>query len=174
MRYKKKKIKSNQGILFWVTGLQGAGKTEISKKIRPYVEKLFGKTVFCDGDMLRKIFLLKDYSEKGRLSMDKMYRDFCSLIIKNNINLIFATVSMSHAARKTNRKRFKNYIEIYIKRKKLYRQKVRKKIFISIDKEKIELPKNSDFIINNNYKIEHSISKLKTFLNKINKKNTIS
>ena len=55
MRYKKK-IKSNQGILFWVTGLQGAGKTEISKKIRPYVEKLFGKTVFCDGDMLRKIF----------------------------------------------------------------------------------------------------------------------
>ena len=57
--------------------------------------------------MLRKIFLLKDYSEKGRLSMDKMYRDFCSLIIKNNINLIFATVSMSHAARKTNRKSLK-------------------------------------------------------------------
>ena len=62
----------------------------------------------------------------------------------------------------------------FISRKKFYRQKVRKKIFITIDKEKKELPKNSDFIINNNYKIEHSISKLKTFLNKINKKNTIS
>ena len=46
----KKKIKlmkiknKRKGILFWVTGLSGSGKSTISRKIAPYIKKNFGKT----------------------------------------------------------------------------------------------------------------------------------
>ena len=45
-----------EGILFWITGLQGSGKTTISKKLKNKIEQLYGKTLFCDGDILRNIF----------------------------------------------------------------------------------------------------------------------
>lgn len=34
-----KKFKKNKGILFWITGLPGSGKTSIAKEIFPYVKK---------------------------------------------------------------------------------------------------------------------------------------
>ena len=74
-----------QGILFWVTGLQGSGKTLISKKLKPKIDKLYGKTLFCDGDLVRKMFGFKDYSMQGRLEIDKYYRNFCKFIIKKQM-----------------------------------------------------------------------------------------
>ena len=35
----KKKINSKKGILFWITGLSGSGKTTIAKKIFPTIKK---------------------------------------------------------------------------------------------------------------------------------------
>ena len=33
------KINKNKGIVFWVTGMPGSGKTSISKKIKDFIEK---------------------------------------------------------------------------------------------------------------------------------------
>ena len=155
LKYRNRK----QGILFWITGLQGSGKTLISKKLKPKIDKLYGKTLFCDGDLVRKMFEFKDYSMKGRLKIDKYYRNFCKFIINNNLNLIFATLSMSHKVRAQNRKIFKNYIEIYVVRNKKLRIKSRKKIFKIIKNENYELPKKPNIKINNNYKIDVVVDK---------------
>ena len=35
-----RKLKNNKGIVFWITGLSGSGKTTIAKKITPEIKKL--------------------------------------------------------------------------------------------------------------------------------------
>ena len=50
--------KNNKGLLFWITGLSGSGKTQISKKIYPELKRKYGPTVFFSGDDIRRIFQL--------------------------------------------------------------------------------------------------------------------
>lgn len=172
----KKKINKNKGILFWVTGLSGSGKTTISKKIKKTISKNYGPTIVVSGDDLRQIFNLKGYSYSERLILNKKFRKFAKFIINQKINLIFAIVGMFDEARKWNRTNFENYIEIYIKsnikniiksnKKKIYKKKgVGDIVGINI---KPELPKKPDITINNNLKT--SMNNLSTqLLNKINK-----
>ena len=49
----------NKGILFWITGLSGSGKTTIAKKIRPFISKKYGPTIIINGDDMRNIFKLR-------------------------------------------------------------------------------------------------------------------
>ena len=53
---KKKKLNSSKGILFWITGLSGSGKTSLAKKIKKDISKRYGPTIVISGDNLRKIF----------------------------------------------------------------------------------------------------------------------
>ena len=172
----KKKINRNKGVLFWVTGLSGSGKTTISKKIKKNISKNYGPTIVVSGDDLRQIFNLKGYSYSERLILNKKFRKFAKFIVNQKINLIFATVGMFDEARKWNRMNFENYIEIYIKsninniiksnKKKIYKKKgVGDIVGINI---KPELPKKPDITIYNNFKT--SMDNLSTqLLNKIRK-----
>ena len=51
-----KKLKKNKGILFWITGLSGSGKTAIAEKIKSNILNKYGPTVAVSGNELRKIF----------------------------------------------------------------------------------------------------------------------
>ena len=68
-----KKIKKNKGILFWITGLTGCGKTEISKLIKEFISSKFGKTLIINGYDIRDIFDIKKYNRKDRLKLGKKY-----------------------------------------------------------------------------------------------------
>ena len=157
-----KKIKKNEnkGILFWVTGLSGSGKTTIAKKIKKNISKLYGPTLIVSGDDLRKIFNFKGYSLEERLILSRKFCKFAKFVTSQNINLIFASVGMMHAMRAWYRRNIDNYVEIYIKadlkkiiklkKKKIYyKKRTRDIVGINI---KPELPKNPDIIINNNFK----------------------
>jgi len=160
----KKKIK-NKGILFWVTGLSGSGKTTISKLIKKDVIKNYGPTLLVSGDDLRKIFNFNKYSLIERQLLAKKFCKFAKFITNQNINLIFATVAMMNTPRSWNRKNIDNYVEIYIKtkinkiieakKKKIYHKKnIGDMVGLGI---KPQLPKKPDIIINNNFDkpIEH-------------------
>ena len=64
---KKILINKNKGILFWVTGLSGSGKTAIAKKIKNRIAKLYGPTIEVSGDNFRKVFKLTKYDPKERI-----------------------------------------------------------------------------------------------------------
>ena len=64
---KKKKLNSSKGILFWITGLSGSGKTSLAKKIKKDISKRYGPTIVISGDNLRKIFLLNKYDYESRM-----------------------------------------------------------------------------------------------------------
>ena len=157
---KKLKKNKNKGILFWITGLSGSGKTTIAKKIKKDIIQLYGPTLLVSGDNLRKIFKLNKYTYNERASNSKKFCKFAKFVTNQKINLIFAAVGMMDSMRKWYRNNIDNYIEIYIKAdlKKVIRLK-KKKIYhkknggdivgITI---KPEFPKQPDIRINNDFK----------------------
>ena len=158
--YKKKiKINKNKGILFWITGLAGSGKTAISKKIFPMIKKKFGYTVLISGDEIRNIFDLKKYDKASRLKYAINYSKFAKHFTDQNINVIINVIGMFNKVRSNNRKNINNYIEIFIEsdlkeiikkiKKKIY--KTKKKYIVGKDIEP-QFPKTPNIKIKNNFK----------------------
>ena len=155
----KKKLKNNnEGILFWVTGLSGSGKSTIAKNIFYKIKKIYGPTLLIHGDNLRNIFKLNGYSLNERLMIGKMYIDLINLIIKQKINVIFTVNGLFHSLRNINKKKFKNYFVIYIKAdlKKILKEKKKRNVYSKKNVWGVDLypefPKNPHIIIKNNFK----------------------
>ena len=169
------RLKKNNGILFWITGLSGSGKTTIAKKIESHISKKYGPTLTISGDNLRKIFNFKKFSRKERLSYAMTYSRFCKYVTDNKINVIFSTVSLFHKVRKWNRSNISNYIEIYIKSdiKKIIKQKKKffyKRNYINIVGKNLqaEFPQSPNITIINHFK--KSINSLANeLIKKVNK-----
>ena len=94
-----KKI-NNKGIVFWVTGLAGSGKTTYAKLLKPFISKKFGPTIVISGDDLRKIFGLKGFLLADRRNIVKKYCSFLKFITNQKINVIFAVIGMMDDIRK--------------------------------------------------------------------------
>ncbi len=153
-----KKITKKKGILFWITGLSGSGKTTIAKKITPKIKKIFGPTIFVSGDDLRSIFNLKNYSKSERLKIGINYSKFSKFITDQGINVVFAVIGLFEKLRAYNKKNIKNYVEIYIEsntknlvkfsKKKHYKKNSNNVWGIDL---KPQLPKKPDIRIINNF-----------------------
>ena len=159
---------SDKGILFWITGLSGSGKTSLAKKIFPIIKKKYGPTVHLDGDSLRNILNLNGYSYDERLSNTKIYNKIIKLLTEQNINVVISLVGLMQKPRTWNRKYIKKYIEIYIKsevkkiiskdKKRIYK-KNKNVVGLSI---KPEFPKSPDITIDN--KFDKNLDYLKLLL----------
>ena len=150
-RFKKK------GILFWITGLSGSGKTSLAKKIFPFVERNCGPSIHLDGDTLRNILDLNGYTFKERASNGVKFTRIAKFLTDQGINVIFSVVGLMDKPRAWNRKNIKKYIEIFIK------SDVKK--IISVNKKKVykstknivgvnikpQFPKNPHIIIDNTF-----------------------
>ena len=134
----KKKFKKNKGILFWITGLSGAGKTSIAKQIFKKVQIKHGPTISISGDEFRKLFDLNKFTKKEREKNYIKYLRFAKFMTDQNINVIFDLIGLYDKARAWNRKNIDNYIEIYIKADI---QKIIKKIINLIKKKYIKKKK---------------------------------
>ena len=152
------RLKKNKGILFWITGLSGSGKTAIAEEIKSNISNKYGPTVIVSGDDLRKIFNFKKFSKKDRLSYALFYCKFCKCITDNKINIILSTVSLFHKVRKWNGTNISNYMEIYIQSdiNKIIKQKNKffyKKNYKNIIGKDIkpEFPQSPHIIVENNF-----------------------
>ena len=154
----RKRINKKKGILFWITGLSGSGKTSIANKIHKNISKMYGPSIVISGDNLRKIFELNKYDYQSRMLNMKKFTKFAKFITDKKINLIFAVVGLIEKPKIWSRKNIDNYIEIYIKtdikkiikknKKKLYHNKKKNIVGLSI---KPEFPKKYDILINNDF-----------------------
>ncbi len=163
-----KKINKSKGIVFWITGLPGSGKTLLANLIQKEVNSIYGKTIVVSGDDLRKIFNLNGYTSTDRKKYLISYNKFCKFITDQKINIIFAVVGLFDFIRKKNNKDFSNYIEIFIdaeikeiikfNKKKIYKGN---KNLMGVD-IKAQFPRNPDIIIKNDLKIKKN--KLKKIL----------
>ena len=107
--------KKNKGIVFWLTGLPGSGKTAISSHLINNIQRKYGPTILISGDDIRKIFHLNGYKKLDRLKIGKKYFEFCSFFSDQGFNVLINVVCLFKNIRKLNRLKLKNYIEIFIK-----------------------------------------------------------
>ena len=171
-----KSKKKDQGIVFWITGLPGSGKSSISKNIFNNIEELYGPTLRLSGNKAREIFGLKGFTKQKRLQIGLKYHEFCKKISSSGINVLFDVVCLFEKIRKKNRKYLKNYLEIFIKSDIKTLVKKKQKYFYKIKTNNVwgvnlkpEFPSKPDIIIENNFK--KSIQYLSdSLLKKIKKK----
>lgn len=151
---------SKIGTVYWFTGLSGAGKTTIGKLFF-LRQKKSHKSIFLDGDELRKIFGEKfGYSITDRKYLAFCYSKFCQMLSSQGFDVICCTISMFNEVRKYNRLYLKNYKEVYIKvskeilikrnQKKLYKHSNKNivKDVVGMD-QNFEEPIDPDIIITN-------------------------
>lgn len=152
------KLNKKKGILFWITGFSGSGKSEISYKVKNQIEKKFGKTIIISGDNFRRSFNFKNYDRNSRIKLGKQYINFLKLILDQNVNIIFSIVCLYKDVRKFGKQRIQNYIEIFIdtnikkieKNSKKIHYKKNQKNIMGLDL-KPELPRKPDIKVINNF-----------------------
>ena len=157
-------MNKKKGIVFWIEGFSGSGKTSISKNIQKEVSKMFGKTIILSGDILRKFFDRNGYSKKERIKISYKTSGILKYLTEENLNIIYSAVCLNNAARNIYKKKISNFFQIYIKsdikkilklkKKKTYKNK---KNIVGIH-IKPEYPTNPHIIIENNF--DKSIKKL--------------
>ncbi len=156
---KKIKINSNYGILFFITGLSGSGKTSISTKLKKKIENKYGKTLLLTGERIRDIYNFNGFTKKDRLKLGMQNIDLINLILKQKINVIYDAVALLKELRIQKKKIIKNYIEIFIKtnvntiikfnkKKKIYKKIKNNIMGVHI---KPDYPRTPHVIIKNNF-----------------------
>lgn len=147
-----------KGIIFWIEGLSGSGKTSIAKKILKKINQDYGKTIIINGDDLRKIFNLRDYSKVGRAKNFRNYTKFAKFLSNQNLNVIFTVVGLNPKLCDQLNKNVKNLVRILIKadirkivkfgKKKIYKKNDKNIVGLGI---KTYWPKKIDIKIKNNF-----------------------
>ena len=99
--------------IIWLTGLSGAGKTTLSKKIKKTLKNR--KCLLVDGDIFRKKNKQFSFSKKKITKNNLQIINYCK---KNNIKYDYILVSVISPLKKTRKYAYKifkdNYFEIYV------------------------------------------------------------
>lgn len=106
---------NQSGTLYWITGLAGAGKTTLGRRLCQTLKAQGLSVVFLDGDDLREVYGIQgQYSHQQRLDMAMRHARMCRLITTQNTHVVCATISLFAAVRQWNRKHIPNYTEIFL------------------------------------------------------------
>lgn len=154
--------KQEEGTLYWVTGLAGAGKTTIGKLLFAHLRNAGRMAVLLDGDTMRPAFCEDlGYSQADRFRCAMRYARTCRLLTKQGIDVVCTTISMSEKVRQWNRQENPAYCEIYLKvpweilaarnQKGMYAQEKDRNHLVG-GGVAMEEPQNPDFILENDGK----------------------
>ncbi len=150
-----------QGILYWITGLSGAGKTTIGTRLYYEMKKTHDNVVLLDGDILKEIVDENvGYSNGQRRKRAMKYARICKMLTDQNIYVICCTVAMYDEVRKWNRENNKRYVEVFLDVPvEVLRERDQKGLYSKLENGKIknvsgmdlqvEFPKTPDITVRN-------------------------
>lgn len=150
----------NTGVVYWVTGLSGAGKTTVGTMLFEHLRSMKPNVIRLDGDILREVFQSYDYSYDGRKALGFEYSRLCRMISAQGIDVVICTIAMYDDVRAWNRENIPEYREIFLEvsmeelmrrdQKGIYSRASRneEKNVSGVNME-TELPKHPDLIIQN-------------------------
>src|SRR3954470_10828609 len=90
------------GSVLWITGLPGAGKTTIARRIVRMQRRTHADVVLLDGDALRRVLGERGYGHDVRLRCARRYARLGALLAGQGLHVVVATVSMFAAVRRWN------------------------------------------------------------------------
>lgn len=104
-----------KGVVYWITGLSGAGKTTIGTMLFEYLKKRKDNVVFLDGDILRTVYILGGgYSTEERKKMAYQDCRMCRMLSDQNIDVVYCGIAMYEECRQWNRENIEKYKVIYL------------------------------------------------------------
>lgn len=148
------------GVLYWITGLAGAGKTTIGNRLFYELHKDNRNVILLDGDVLKDIVNVTGYSDSDRRKRAMKYASLCKTLTNQGMIVICCTIAMYDEVREYNRQHNKGYIEVFLDvpvtvlqqrdQKGMYSQYENGKVqnIAGIDVE-VEYPKHPNLILKN-------------------------
>lgn len=109
-------LKSEQGCVYWITGLSGAGKSTVSYLFFKRLKKMKENVILLDGDKLRSALGVEaNYTYEERKKLALTYCRLCKMLVEQGCDVIIATVSMFHECHRWNRENQPHYYEVYLR-----------------------------------------------------------
>ena len=104
------------GLLYWLTGLSGAGKTIIGRELYELIRAGNSNVIFLDGDILREVFgCVEGFSQEERLQLAMQYCRLSKMLTEQGMDVVCATISLFPECWQWNRQHIPGYREVYIK-----------------------------------------------------------
>jgi adenylylsulfate kinase-like enzyme len=101
--------------IIWLTGLSGAGKTTLSKKISEFLRYNKKKYLLVDGDTFRKKNKQFSFSKKNIIKNNLQIIDYCKKNYNKYDYILVSVISPLKKTREYANKIFKtDYFEIYV------------------------------------------------------------
>lgn len=166
---------NNKGILYWITGLSGAGKTTIGNRLYYELKKNSDNVILLDGDILKRIVSDRQpgYTNEDRRRRAHKYAQLCQMLTDQGMIVICCTIAMFDEIRDWNRKNNRAYVEVYLEVPlDVLKQRDQKGMYSNLKLGKFEnlagidieaeLPKNPDIIIENDgrYSIKECVNRI--------------
>ncbi|MEN5197004.1 adenylyl-sulfate kinase [Sphingobacterium faecium] len=106
----------NQGLVIWLTGFSGAGKTTIALALREKILQYQIPVELLDGDLLRDT-ISSDlaFSRKDRETQGMRVGFIAGLLVKHGVFVIVSTISPYRNVRDQMRTNISNFLEVYVK-----------------------------------------------------------
>lgn len=147
---------SDQGTVYFFTGLSGAGKTTIGGLFHQRLKATKPNVVLLDGDEIRVAFGEDvGYTNDERLRWAWRIFRVCKLLSAQGIDVVVCSIAMYESVRRWNRENIPNYKEIYIKvSKNTLMQRNQKGLYtagknvVGIDLP-FDEPQNPDIVLHN-------------------------
>ncbi|WP_417904004.1 adenylyl-sulfate kinase [Campylobacter sp. LH-2024] len=167
----------NGGVI-WLTGLAGSGKSYIAEELCRKLKEKLNNIIYLDGDELRDLLGHYGYKKEGRIEVSLKRSNFAHFLSSQGMIVIVSTISMWNEIYSYNRKRLKNYFEIYIKcdfeelkrrnKKGLYSGAIQGDIknVVGVD---IDFDEPCPDLIIDNSKLDNLEEKVSTILNSLQK-----
>jgi cytidine diphosphoramidate kinase len=106
---------TDKGMVFWITGISGVGKTTISNALASKLRKIGPNVIVIDGDIFRET--LDQYSGftiLERLNRGKKICAMCKFLSDQGIHVVCATICGFNECQEWNRANISRYFEILI------------------------------------------------------------
>ncbi|MEM9539928.1 MAG: adenylyl-sulfate kinase [Cyanobacteria bacterium P01_E01_bin.42] len=105
----------HKGVTVWFTGLSGAGKTTISKRVAEELRSLGYKLEVLDGDIVRtNLTKGLGFSKEDRDENIRRIGFVSHLLTRNGVIVIVSAISPYRDIRQEVRDRVGNFIEVYV------------------------------------------------------------
>ncbi len=109
----------NKGLVIWITGFSGAGKTTISKLLISELKEEGFPVVFLDGDELREVLSANrdsqfEYDRNERMILSRSYSSLAKLLAAQGLIVVVSTISLYKEIHQSNRDNIPNYFEVFI------------------------------------------------------------